>query len=1814
MRFALCFLAVFATFCTGALAEGLIPERRLALVRDVDFPGGDIQSIFDTTLNACEQACLANSRCAAFTYNTRSNSCFPKSEYGESAAYEGAFSGIVLVTDPAIVARGAQREGDLDFLREGDLNAAREMALDLTNKHVPNDWTAAQLLQSATEARTNGNIVAAYRFTGAATVLSDAADHWVEYGRLALAIETEKSSEQRSYQGRAVSAAVNGYLRAGSPAIQANALLVLADALQKRGRGGDSIPALRLALDLAPRQDTEEQLDKAIGKFGFRVTSHSVDYNAARPRICAEFNENLVRVGVDYAPFLQLPSAELTVEAEQRRLCIEGVEHGKRYQVTFREGLPAASGETLAKNIELSMYVRDRSPSVRFPGRAYVLPAMGEVALPIETVNVTEVELLLRRVSDRSILRAIQDDYFGRPLSKWEEDNFGNDIATEVWSGVGEVQQELNKDVATRLPMTEVVGALEPGIYALQAKVPGADPYDNPAATQWFVVSDLGLATMQGEDGLHVFLRALSSADPLAGTEITLLSRSNDVLATATTDVMGYAVFEPGLTRGTGGASPAMVLARTESDITFLSLTDPEFDLSDRGVEGRAPAGAIDTFITTDRGAYRAGETIHATVLTRDATTEAIEGLPLTAILKRPDGVEYSRALSQNEVAGGHVFAFRTTGTAPRGSWRLDIHTDVDAPSVASAKVLVEDFLPERIDFDLELPKSTLKQDEVANIGVDVRYLFGAPGGDLPVEGELLLRATDTLEAYPGYRFGRYDSSVSPEVYYFPSDIRTDASGRATIGAEFPQLETNFRPLEAIIAVRVSEGSGRPVERKITAPVAPNGPVIGIKPNFDGTLAESTEASFNLIALDEAQQKTEMPVRWTINRVQTRYQWYQYSGYWNWEPITTRQRIAEGDAMLGSDPVTVAAPVEWGRYEIKVERTGGEYIAASSDFYAGWYGGTDASATPDLLEVSLDAEDYRPGDTARLRLVPRYAGKALVTVMSNRLIAMKAVEVAEGENLVELPVTDEWGAGAYVTATVIRPMDAAAGRNPARSLGLSYAPVDPGARKLSAVFETETEVDPRGPLPVAVKVDGVAEGEAAYVTIAVVDVGILNLTGFDAPDPSSHYFGQRKLGMGMRDVYGRLIDGLNGAMGQVRSGGDASPQAGLQSPPPTEELVAYFSGPIPLGPDGYARTEFQLPSFNGTVKLMAVAWSKTAVGEAAADVLVRDPVVLTASLPRFLAPGDTSRMLLEIVHASGPAGRIGLDVQAQGVRLNRAVPSGLNLAEQEKQVLSIPITAVTAGLHKIDVTLATPGGKVLTKTLNLPVQVNDPITARTSRFSLAAGDTFTFDSNVFAGLQMGTGSATLAAGPIARLDAPGLLEALDRYPYGCTEQITSRAMPLLYLDDIARAMGLAERETLATRIDQSIERILTNQASNGGFGLWRASSGDLWLDAYVTDFLSRAKAQGYAVPDIAFRTALDNLRNRVNYSADFDIGGEDIAYALYVLAREGAASIGDLRYYADVKGTGFGSPLASAQIGAALAAYGDPTRADRMFGIAGKQIRGELARPKRGSVWRSDYGTTLRDRAAVLTLAVEAGSNAVDQSALLDSIAPVQGANSRSTQEQVWTLLAAHAMLDRGSFGNLTVNGAAADGPLVRVVEDDTAFSALAIQNTGTQAETITLTTFGVPEVPEPAGGKGYAIERRYFTLEGDPVSPESVKQGDRMVTVLTVKPFGKTEARLMIDDPLPGGFEIDNPNLLRGGDIGALDWLELHTNTRNTEFRQERFLAAVDWRSDKSFRLGYIVRAVSPGTFHHPAASVEDMYRPEFRAQTDAARVTITE
>ena len=555
-----------------------------------------------------------------------------------------------------------------------------------------------------------------------------------------------------------------------------------------------------------------------------------------------------------------------------------------------------------------------------------------------------------------------------------------------------------------------------------------------------------------------------------------------------------------------------------------------------------------------------------------------------------------------------------------------------------------------------------------------------------------------------------------------------------------------------------------------------------------------------------------------------------------------------------------------------------------------------------------------------------------------------------------------------MVATLRRPLDAPAQRMPGRAIGVQWFSIDKSAHTLALDMKLPAAMRPSSRLTVPIKLAGLASGEEARVVVAAVDVGIFNLTNYKPPAPDDYYLGQRRLTAEIRDLYGQLIDGMQGARGQIRSGGDAG-GAELSGSPPAQAPLALYSGIVTVGRDGTAQVEFDIPAFAGAVRVMAVAWSKDKVGKASGDVVVRDPVVLTATLPRFLRTGDKSSVQLELDNVEGAAGDYTIAVVADGsIKLDSDKPSTLKLAAKQRDRVSLPVAAAGAGPSTVTVKVSGPDKFALERSYPLDVRPATQILTRRTVRALAKGETLTLSNDLFADFVPGTGRAGLSIAVSTSLDAATLLNALDRYPFGCSEQIASRAMAMLYVNELAAQARLAPDGEIDQRIKDAIPRLLARQGSNGSFGLWSVGGEDAWLDAYITDFLTRARERGFDVPAVAYTLAVDRLRNYVAAAPEpGKDGGRELAYALYVLARNGAAPIGDLRYIADVKLSDVATPIAKAQIAAALAMVGDKARADNVYLAALNAI---APQPKL-ELGRADFGSALRDAAALVTLASE---------------------------------------------------------------------------------------------------------------------------------------------------------------------------------------------------------------------------------------------------
>ncbi|MFD1702769.1 alpha-2-macroglobulin [Methylopila henanensis] len=1625
-------------------------------------------------------------------------------------------------------------------------------------------------------------------------------------------VQTDDYSERETLKEQSAGAAWRAYELAGDAKTRARALAVLANAFIFREEFRPALDAYKASLRDQPSAEVQAAYDKLRVEHGFRALDYSVDAEAASPRACVQFSEKLAQGRIDFAPYVALKGVESpAVTADDTQICVDGLKHGETYELTVRQGLPSEVDETLPASKEFRIYVRDRAPAARFTGRNYVLPSTGQQGLPIVSVNVDAVEVELFRVGDRNLAPSVVSGDFQRQLDGEAVDKLKSDTASLVYSGELAVERKQNADVVTAFPVSEAAPDLKPGVYVMVASPKGAvdpEPWD-ARATQWFVVSDLGLTAVSGNDGVKAFARSLASAGPLAGVELKLVARDNEVLATRTTDADGFVTFEAGLTRGSGGSAPAVLVAAKGGDYGFLDLTKPGFDLSDRGVGGRAAPGPLDAQVFAERGVYRSKETVHVTALLRDDKGAAVDGLPLTLVVSRPDGVEDRRVVLADAAAGGRTFDIPLVDQAMGGTWRVDAYADAKAAPVGSTTFLVADYVPERLDLKLSTDAKALGA-RGATVAIDGRWLYGAPAADLAIEGDLTVRASDaTPPGFEGYRFGLSDETVAPTRTPIDAPGRTDAAGKASVVVAEPTLPETTRPLEAEVALRLAEPSGRTLERTVVLPIAPKGDRIGVKPLFASRVGDGENARFDVkVASPDGASLAAKGLTWQLVQLETSYQWYATNGRWNFETVTRTRRLADGAIDVAADqPARIDAKVSYGRYRLEVASADPQGPATSVTFDAGFYAAASTD-TPDMLDVALDKAAYAPGETATATLSSRFAGRATVLVVGAGVIAQKSLDVSDKGASVGFEVTEAWRPGAYVVAFVHRALDAKASRMPGRAIGVAHAAVDARDRTIGVSLDVPDAAEPRKPFAVPVKLSGLASGEQAYVTVAAVDVGILNLTGYKPPAPDRTVFGQRRLASDIRDLYGQLIDGMNAKAGRIRSGGDGAGAGGLQDTP-TQAPLALFSGLVPAGPDGVANVSFELPAFNGAVKLMAVAWSRTKLGHAAKDVVVADPVVVQTALPRFLADGDRARLRLDLDNVAGPAGEHKLTVAVSGPLTAGAAPKAVTLAAKSRTAVEIPLVAKGVGPARVEVAVSGPDGRSYLQALALDVKPATAPVSRRSVVALAKGAGVTVSNDMLADITPGTGSVALSVGRPGALDAATFKLALDGYPYACSEQLSSRLVALIYGDELglsSRTAGVSP-EDVKQRIGDIVARVLSRQDGNGSFGLWSAGGGDLWLDAYVTDVLARARTAKADVPAKALELALDNLRNTIGLRQDST--ESDVAYAHYVLARSGRALVGELRYLADVKIGEFASPLARAQIGAALAQIGDRTRAEKAFAAAETALDDDQA--------RTDFGSGLRDQAGVVALASEARAGAEVTPLALRRIGEARAQRSYlSTQENAWLLLAARGLRAQSADLSLTVDGAARTGALTETYPPERlAAGPSRIVNAGQTPLEAVVTVRGAPASPEPPAERDFHLERRYYTTAGVEVDPSKVAQNTRLVVVLQVTEPEPRPGRVLVVDRLPAGFEIDNPELVSSTKLPALGFLGEEPSAAHSEFRDDRFVAAFEREAggDAIYSAAYVVRAVTPGQFAQPAAVVEDMYRPERFARTGAGRIEVT-
>jgi len=1529
------------------------------------------------------------------------------------------------------------------------------------------------------------------------------------------------------------------------------------------------------------------------------------------------------------------------------------VKANEHYAVQIRAGLLAADGRTLGVDVKRDVYSGNVQPAVGFASMGSVLPARGSRGLPLVSVNVHDADIEFFRVRDD----ALSDLFCAYPTNKhrdtyelqhqvaqWDSCNEGRrsrrpitDMGESVYANHYTLGGEPNARTVTYIPVQKVAELAQPGVYMAMLKQGGT--YANSYDTAVFFVSDLGLHLRVYRDNALLHVASLHDGSPVSGVAIEVDDANGNAKLKATTDDDGNALIAYKLN------PDDVLIGRKGKDVSVLQFNRPALDISNFDVTGRKQA-PFEVFAWSGRDLYRPGETLRASALLRDYDGKPMKQQSLFVRLKQPDG----RSLVDTRLDPKDLNYFELSRVipedAPTGLWQLEFRLDpASKETVQAFPFHVEEFLPERLKVELSSPQARLVPSEPLKLTVSSSYLYGAPADGNRVTAKLQVKPeVHPLPSLPDTFFGNplVDLPKTPDDVL---DAKLDAQGHLEQDINLPDAVQPVAPLTAVLSGSVYETGGRAVTRILNKVYWPAPNLVGVRPLFDpkqGAPSES-RAGFEVMRANvdgKLVAGSHLKVR-LQQEIRDFYWLYEHGDEWKSNANVQQLLVEEKDVDVGAGQrVKVEFPVRWGGYRLEVYDPETQ-LTTVFPFFAGYSWddqNTGKEARPDKVKVALDKARYRAGDTMKVTVTPPHEGPGVLMVESDHLLYTRNIKATAGATF-EIPVTKEWERhDVYVVAMVFRGGDASEKTTPARAMGVEHVTMERNDRRIPLKLNAPAMMRPGHPLDVTVQAEGLA-GQKANVTVTAVDQGVLNITNYPVPDAWAWMFAKRALSVEAYDLYSRVIEAMEGSEGKLRYGGDMGgnglPHGARLNP--KVQIVDLFAAPVQFDAQGKATVHLQVPDFNGSLRLSALAYSDQRFGNADSNVTVRAPLVVEPSTPRVMAGSDKAQISIDLKNLSGKDGVAKISVKADGLIKVADANRSLPMKDGASTTLIMPVTADQGvAVAKVDIHAELNDYKV-DRHFEFAVRSAWPEVVSTVPMAIEDGKPTRVDGSMANGLVPATVRAQLTLSTLPPLPYSTALRQLLMYPYGCIEQTTSKGYAALYMDEktanVLGVPGLGDAARQAA-VESALARIASFQAGNGHFSFWGGTSPiEPFMTPYVVDFMLDSRDAGFAVPQEVLQKALQRLNDDLlagghpyySFEHHDHLRIADEAYSGFVLARVNRAPLGTLRAIFDNDRQKLVAPLPLVHLGVALKLMGDNERAQ-------KAIAEAFAWDKERPWYLGDYGSELRDFGVMVALTHTYGLSKPEYDAKLIDWARNATVKVRDTQEKVpyhhwsWSYLStqeqvaiarvAHAF-DAANHSALAVSvqvgGKTEKVPegksiWVRQITATEQAGGIVVQPEGKGTVFATLDVAGIPLKAPAADSSQVDVRRRYYTTDGKDWTGGKLREGDTLIAEVSM------EARVdmpdaLVTDLLPGGLEVENLNL-----GGAKQWMDVvvdgirlaeHEGAADLvheEYRDDRYAAALKLRRGGTARLFYVVRAVTPGTYTVPPPLVEDMYRPGIR------------
>lgn len=1477
-------------------------------------------------------------------------------------------------------------------------------------------------------------------------------------------------------------------------------------------------------------------------------------------------------------------------------------EPGEKYQVKIAKGLKSNQG-LINKGEEVNITLqKDLDPSLVFANDGVFLPSGAEYQVYIKSRNVKKIHLKVSQIFSNNISEYLRyKNLVGKKDDSTQEAFYSSDgfnyVAKKVIDKKIELKNQKNTWISSALDLSDLKG--KSGIFSVSLSVDandldykGENVYriiNKASVSKNLIFSNIALSAQNLNKQLVVHARDFSKNEALENVKIELVSKQNQILQSHNTDSNGDAKFQI-----QEDDEILYILASKENQISVLRFSNP---LSTDGydVEGDQNHEMIKAFIYTDRGVYRAGDSVHLSVVARENTNPLKHPINFTLINPKNQKIIENQILkSQNDI---YYTQINLDKNAINGLYRANFNI---AGVEFSKDILVQSVVPNRIKVELNADENRSLDDGSLNYELSSKYLFGALASNLKYQSVVYFSPKNYHNSkYKDYIF----TNPSSLIISASADDKgkLDEKGRVQSSVEIPEniLNSQGYNFNARIVSEVFEKGGRSVKAVKDVNLNRYDYFVGMKALANSYVSEGETIDFYAIVSDLKEK--------LVSGKTLEYRIYQNDYYWWWDydsydeflrsikQDTNTKLIEKGEFTSSSEPMKFSFNTSnyYGQMFIELIDKESE-VSTGQSFYVSSWGEPSYADVVSSLKIKSDKNKYKIGQSAKIEFESVAGAKALITLSSNsKIIDRFVMDTQDKSTSIELAMKKEYAPNIYVSVSLFQDYNKIDNDRALRLFGVIPLYVEDENTKLDLELKTPDKILPNSDFEIEIQSK---DKRAFNYTVAIVDEGLLDLTDFKTPDIWKGFYAKTGFTLKTYDTYSQIIPKFTGGdsvLGGLRVDKNRDDSAQRFKP------VALFNTPARSDETGFAKLKFKMPSYMGSVRVMVVANENDAYGSVSKDIQVSAPLVMLETLPRTLKIGDNFTLLTQIFKTENRIKNATLSVRSKN-SLIKISPDTQTIDFKSATNLEVMMDANVSD-NRIGKELLEFELKSEDYTYKNEIEIDiKPINAYTYENNtslIKAGESKEF---IIKDYILGTTNATLKLSPTPILDMDKRIKYLLNYPYGCIEQTTSAVLPQLFLDKFSTEF---DKQKAINNINAAIERYSNFQTADGGFAYWQGGDeSNAWGSNYAGMFLILAKQNGYFVPDSMYERWLKYEQNFVQKSVYRDYMMDIKANSLYLLAMAKKPNISEMNLLYDNLNTL--STEAKWQLAAAYKLAGVEDTA--------KQIASKISIEPDSKYSFYTYGSLVRDEAIIANAYKQIyGTNNEE---LLQKISDtLLSKDYLSTQSTGYAL---YALAMGANLENMNENFMDAtlkiDDQAYTINQNQMQIFSFNDEKAIVSANKDIFVSFGVEGVKaseNSAFSNKISLDRAFYDEKGNKISPSEIGSGQTFYMRISVSlnEGANYVSNIALTQILPSGWEVSNTLL----DDNTPSFIK-NSNYDFIDVRDDKIMWFFGLNKNRTHHFYIKLNAITPGSYTLSGAYAEAMYDDTYRALSESEKVVV--